>query len=147
MAHAMGYVRFGTRALDYNSSDNAYEWWKRHRLRYNVALIIAGLLAFVAYVFVVDKGISKGTMPDAEISLFTTGFQAVGYLVMIGIANLCYYLGPWTESLVRPANLRSYRQITYWLGFWFSVLLPFAIPALVAWSYLVHPGSVAVPEP
>jgi len=45
---------------------------------------------------------------------------------MIGVANLCYYLGPLSERLVRTANVAAYRKIVFWLGFWFSVLLPFA---------------------
>ena len=59
----------------------------------------------------------------------------------------CYNLGSWSESVIRPRDIDSYRRVTYWLGFWFSALLPFAIPALVAWSYIIHPGAAAVPEP
>jgi hypothetical protein len=129
------------------TSQSARAWWEQRRLRYNVALIVAGVLAFAAYVGVVDRGISKGTMPGAEITLFTIAFQAFGYLLMMGVANLCYNLGPWSESVIRPTNVEIYRRVAYWIGFWFSALLPFAIPALVAWSYVLHPGSTAKPEP
>lgn len=122
-------------------------WWEQRWLRYNIGLIVAGLLAFGAYVAVVDRGVSKGTMPGAEITLFTTAFQAFGYLLMMAVANVCYLVGPWSESIVRPRNIERYRRVTYWLGFCFSVLLPFTIPALVAWSYIIHPGTVAMPEP
>ena len=128
-------------------STEARTWWENRRLRYNIALVVAGMLAFAAYVGVVDRGVSKGTMPGAEITLFTIAFQAFGYLLMMGVANLCYNLGPWSESVIRPTNLESYRRVAYWIGFWFSALLPFAIPALVAWSYVLHPGSTAMPEP
>jgi hypothetical protein len=129
------------------NSKSAHAWWEQRRLRYNIALVVAGVLAFAAYVGVVDRGISKGTMPGAEITLFTIAFQAAGYLLLMGVANLCYNLGPWSESIIRPTNIGSYRSVAYWVGFWFSALLPFAIPALVAWSYIIHPGSTTMPEP
>ncbi len=66
-------------------------------------------------------------MPGAEIMLFTTAFQAMGYLFMMAMANVCYFAGPLSESLVKPTNLDRYRRVTYQFGFWFSVLLPFSI--------------------
>jgi hypothetical protein len=125
-------------------SPEARSWWEQRRLRYNIGLVIAGVSAFVCYVVVVDRGISIGTMPDAEITLFTTGFQGVGYLFMMAIANVCYFAGPLSESLIKPQNVERYRRMTFQLGFWFSVLLPFAIPLIVAWSYLVHPAMSVV---
>ena len=122
-------------------SPEARSWWEQRRLRYNIGLVLAGLLAFVCYVVAVDRGISAGAMPGAEITLFTTAFQAIGYLFMMGVANVCYLAGPWSESLVKPTNLDRYRRVTYWLGFWFSVLLPFSIPALV----LLNPSAVGGP--
>jgi hypothetical protein len=83
-------------------------------------------------------------MPDAEITLFTTAFQGIGYLFMMAIANVCYFAGPLFESLIMPQNVERYRRMTFQLGLWFSVLLPFAIPLIVAWSYLVHPASTVV---
>jgi hypothetical protein len=113
-------------------------------LRYNIGLVIACVFAFVCYVVVVDRGISIGTMPDAEITLFTSAFQAIGYLFMMAIANVCYLAGPLSESLIKPQDVERYRRITFQLGFWFSVLLPFAIPIIVAWFYLVHPATTVV---
>jgi hypothetical protein len=75
-------------------SPDTRSWWEKRRLRYNVGLVIAGVLAFVCYVVVVDRGISIGTMPDAEITLFTTAFQGMGYLFMMAVANVCYFAGP-----------------------------------------------------
>jgi len=65
---------------------------------------------------------------------------------MIAVANVCYFLGPLSERFVRPADPERYRRICYRLGFWFSVLLPFSIPALLAalavfhLSYWRHPA-------
>jgi hypothetical protein len=120
---------------------NAKDWWEPRRLRYNIGLAIAGFLAFICYVGAVDRGISAGATPGAEITLFTTAFQGVGYLFMMALANVCYLAGPLSESLFRPINLDRYRRITYWLGFGFSVLLPFGMPALV----LINPSGVSGP--
>ena len=92
---------------------------------------------------VVDRGISIGTMPHAEITLFTTAFQGTGYLFMMAVANVCYFVGPLSESLVKPTNVDLYRRMTFQLGLWFSVLLPFTIPMIVGWSYLVHSSTAA----
>ena len=83
-------------------SPDTRSWWENRRLRYNFGLVIAGVLAFVCYVLVVDRGISIGTMPDAEITLFTTAFHGIGYLFMMAIANVCYFAGPLSETLVKP---------------------------------------------
>jgi hypothetical protein len=125
-------------------SPEAGSWWEQRRLRYNIGLVIAVVSAFVCYVVVVDRGICIGTMPDAEITLFTTAFQGIGYLFMMAIGNVCYFSGPLSESLIGPQNVERYRHMTFQLGLWFSVLLPFAIPLIVAWSYLVHPASTVV---
>jgi hypothetical protein len=126
-------------------TSEARTWWEHRRLRYNIGLVIAGLLAFVSYVAVVDRGISTGAMPCAEITLFTTVFQGLGFLFMVAVANVCYLAGPLSESIIKPRNIDRYRRITFQLGFWFSVLLPFTIPLVVASSYLIHPAPAPVP--
>jgi hypothetical protein len=90
-----------------------------------------------------DRGISIGTMPDAEITLFTNAFQGMGYLFLMAVANLCYSAGPFSESLIKSTNVDRYRRVTFQFGLWFSVLLPFTIPVIVAWSYLVHSSTAA----
>jgi hypothetical protein len=119
---------------DMSANLDARTWWGERRLRYNVGLAVAGVLAFVCYAVALDHRISDGSMPGAEITLFTTAFQGIGYLFMMGVANLCYFAGPISESIVKPGNLNRYRRVMFWFGFCFSVLLPFSIPALVAWG-------------
>jgi hypothetical protein len=86
---------------------SASEWWGRHRLRYNIGLVVAGFLAFACYVGVVAWGDSIGAVPNAEINLFTTAFQAVGYLFMMAVANICYFLGPLSERIIKPTVFRA----------------------------------------
>ena len=119
---------------------SAKEWWGRRRKRYNLGLVLAGILAFACYVVVVFWGISIDAIPDpGAITLLTTVVQGVGYLFMMGVANLCYNLGPLSERIVQPNDLNKYRETTFRLGFWFSVLLPFAIPAWLTGLCLLRP--------
>lgn len=112
-------------------------WWGARRLRYNIGLVVAGIVAFIAYVIVGSTLVP----PDAnfEITVFTTLFQGIGYLVMIGIANVFYFLGPVSERIISPRDPDRYRRICFGLGFWFSVLLPLCIPALLATLALFYP--------
>lgn len=117
---------------------DASTWWGERRLRYNAGLVVAGVLGFVAYALAVDRCINLRVPGDWEITAFTTLFQAFGYLVTMAIANLCYYLGPLSERMVRPKNLDLYRKITFGLGFWFSVLLPFTPSVLLFVTCTLH---------
>jgi hypothetical protein len=120
-----------------DSATSPFAWWGARRLRYNIGLVVAGILAFIAYVVVGSTLLSADA--DFEVTLFTILFQGVGYLVMIGVANVCYFLGPLSERLIHPADPERYRRICYRFGFWFSVLLPFSIPALLATLAVFHP--------
>jgi len=116
---------------------------ERRRLRYNIGLVVAGLLAFVCYVGVVDRGISTGAMPGAEITLFTTAFKRLGYLFMMAVANVCYPRWALSESLVKPSNSARYRRrYVSASGFGSQCCCRFSIPALVARSYLFHHSAV-----
>ncbi len=116
-------------------------WWSRRRLRYNVALLVAGVVGFLAYAFAVDRCIALRAPGEWEITIFTTLFQGFAYLIMIGVANICYFLGPWSERILQPNNVATYRKIAYRLGFWFSVLLTLT-PSVVLFIYCsLHRGE------
>ena len=122
-----------------NALDLALPWWQARMLKYNLALVVAGVLAFALYVLV---GFSL--LPDEahfEITLFTFVLQAIGYLVMMVVANACYLLGPIIECLVRPRDVDHFRRTCFKLGYWFSFCLPFSIPALLAVQALVNPSD------
>jgi hypothetical protein len=108
------------------------DWWAARRLRYNVALVVAGLGAFCAYAAVLETRCSS--VPGVEITIFTTAFQAFGYLLAIALANVCFNLGRWSETLVRPKNVAAFRRRVWRLGLGFSIALPFTIPLVVAIS-------------
>jgi hypothetical protein len=113
------------------------EWWKSRRKKYNSGLVIAGLLAFVCYVIIGANFI----MPfddQFEITLFTTVFQGVGYLIMIGIANLFYNLGYRVDLKYNEKNSATFRTRLFNIGYWFSFGLPFLIPILLLLRYLIN---------
>jgi hypothetical protein len=108
----------------------ADDWWPKHRFRYNIALIFAGLLAFACIAIVGECCPAL----EIEVTAFTLGFQLIGYITMIAVANICYQLGPWIEQFLVPKDLGRYRRIAFDLGLSFSVLLPLSIPAFLAIS-------------
>ncbi len=116
----------------------AWQWWASQRRRYNIGLIVAGLAAFVCYVTVVFT--FEERIPNAEITVFTTLFQGIGYLIMIGLANVCFFLGPIAEKTIRPKDVNRFRTITFGLGYWGSVALPFIIPVLLLIEVFVQPS-------
>ena len=106
-------------------------------LKYNLALVVAGVLAFALYVLV-----GFLLLPDEahfEVTLFTFALQGIGYLVMMVMANGCYLLGPIIECLVRPRDVERFRHTCFKLGYWFSFCLPFSIPSFLALLALVNP--------
>jgi len=120
-----------------DSATSASAWWGARRRRYNVGLVVAGVLAFAAYVAVGSTMLPPDA--DFEVTVFTTLFQAGGYGLLMGVANICYCLGPLSERLVRPRNVEQYRRTCFGIGFWFSVLLPFSIPATLAALAILNP--------
>ena len=123
----------------------AKERWGRRRFRYNLGLIFAGIVAFAVQVAVVAWGISIGALPphsdpDPDAMFFTVLLDGIGYLFMMVIANLCYFLGPSSEGMIEHWDIDRYLRVTFRLGFWFSVLLPFSIPAQLVWFCSTHPS-------
>ena len=116
-------------------TESAAQWWGARRLRYNVALVLAGLGAFIAYVALAWSFEDK--LNQVEVTAFTVAFQAIGYAIAMGVANVCYFLGPLSERVLKPADLTRYRTAAYNLGLWFSVALPFLVPATLAYVIVV----------
>ena len=122
-----------------DTSLTAYQWWEARRLRYNIGLVVAGTLAFIAYLIVLHSFSDR--IPDIEITLFTILFQGIGYLFFMIVANVFYFLGALSESLPRLRDLESHRRLSYALGFWCSVALPFLIPITLVYFAVFHPEA------
>jgi hypothetical protein len=110
---------------------SASEWWGLRRARFNIGLVIAGLLTFGIYAI--------RAFADVGISVFTTIYLIVSFLLAIGIANILYFMGPISERLLKPENVATYRNITYNVCFWFFVFILFISPLLV--GYVVVLGG------
>lgn len=115
------------------------DWWSQKRRRYNVGLVVSGSIAFILYVAI--AWVWEERLPCVEITAFTVAFGGVAYLIVIGLANIFYYLGPLAEFVLNPADPMILRQRLYALGFWLSVSLPFLVPLLVALSAFGPPAS------
>ena len=110
------------------------QWWRSRRRKYNIGLIRAGVLAFVLYFLIIQVKSSVNVQnidPERyEITLFTTFFQGVVYLIMMGIANIFYNLGPLIDGWLNPTDSLEFSNRLFNGGFWFSCTLPFVIPLL-----------------
>jgi hypothetical protein len=102
-------------------------WWQARRLRYNLALAAAG---WVAYGLAVALSYAFGRPVWAEWrgALGMTLFLGLGFLILMGVANVLYLLGPAVESWVKPAEPGRFRDTAWRMGFWGSVALPFVFP-------------------
>ena len=103
-------------------------------------MLIAGPTAFVLYAVATSIWV-----PMPEITLFTMLFQGIGYLMAMGLANICYFLGPLGELLFGLRRRARYRRVCYALGFWFSVGLPFLIPLMIVLFYCPY-SPMFLPE-
>jgi hypothetical protein len=104
-------------------------WWAKHRLMYNIFLVVAGVSAFACMVLIGETFCQADS--GYEITVFTIGFQAIGYLMAMVLANVLYGLGSLLERAVNPQYLQPYRKCAFALGTAFSVALPFLVPALL----------------
>jgi hypothetical protein len=106
-----------------------WQWWQNRRVKYNKGLILAGFSAFLIYCIVGE--IFVAPYEEFEVTVFTTAFQGVGYLIMMGIANVFYTLGFLFDHSFNKRNDEYFRERLFWFGYWLSVALPFSIPLLV----------------
>jgi hypothetical protein len=101
-------------------------WWAKRRWLYNALLVLAGLAAFAGIVGVGETACA--TDPDYDLTAFTIAFQAVGYAIAMGIANIFYGLGPAVERWVKPKNPSLYRSVAFAAGSTISVAAPLLVP-------------------
>jgi hypothetical protein len=114
-----------------SESADTRTWWAARRRIYNVVLVVAGLVAFLVWGLEVEFVLGDG--PHAEVTVFTTVMQALGYLVFLGLANLCFGLGAIVEDIIKvtPSTVSGYRRIAFALGMAVSVAMPLAIPVML----------------
>jgi hypothetical protein len=120
------------------------KWWESRRLRYNLGLVIAGILTFIVTEFVSYRFIAPYDRSFNPAPLFVIIPQGLGYLCMMGVANVMYILGYVIDVRYNITGKDSFRKRLFNFGFWFSVGLPFIIPLslfveyLLSYSHLNH---------
>jgi hypothetical protein len=118
-------------------------WWAHRRRLYNFGLAASVVLAFVLEGAVTSWGITRGSLKghaSPNYSVYETLLGVIPNLFIIGVANLCYFLGPWSETRFRPANVGRYRRICFAMGLSFAMLLPLKVPVELALFCLAHPS-------
>ena len=70
-------------------------------------------------------GLFESRLPCLEITAFSLIVDGVLLLVGLGLANLCYFLGPISERVFRPSNAAAFRRRSFALGTGFSLVLIF----------------------
>ena len=108
---------------------DAWKWWQAKRLRYNIALGAAAWIAYglnAAQFYAFNHPIWKSWQGGVAMTLFLGTL----FLVVMGIANVLFLLGPWTEQVTRPSDVDGYRKTAWRLGFYGSIAVPFLFPLL-----------------
>lgn len=111
-------------------------WWENYRKQYNIALVVSSIISFFLY-FYFNGSLVVPNQPEIEITIFTLFFQAVGFLVMVGIANLLYSLGYLADRSFNKTNSDKFRIRLFYFGTGFCVLLPLTIPTLAVINYFL----------
>lgn len=109
--------------------DDPWTWWQARRLTYNLALAAAGWISY-ALALVLHLAFRHPMWRDWQGGISMTLFLGVAYLVVMGMANVLYLLGPAVESWVRPPDPNRFRRAAYGMGLWGSVALPFGFPVI-----------------
>ena len=107
----------------------SFQWWLSRLPKYNLGLVIAGVSAFFVYVLI--GSLLLPAKDEFEVSFFTVLLQGIGYMIMMVIANVCYFIGPVSESVLRPDDVSQYREKFYKFGSRFSFALPFSAPLML----------------
>lgn len=106
---------------------NIKKQWRENWKRYNIALIVAGFFGFMSYCIV---GVIL--VPRFEATIFTTFFQGIAYLIIMGIANMLYFILMNIDySLNKPDKNSLTHKILYYGYFGISCLLPFSVSIML----------------
>ena len=112
-------------------------WWEKRRPLYNLAIGGVGL-ATLALILAGDTWAESRFKDYAYTSIPPATFFVIPVVYGI-VANLCYTGGWLVEVYARrvwKARTGALGQISFFLGFWFSVLLTF-LPAFLFWAALL----------
>lgn len=111
--------------------ESAKEWWAERRVTFNAVLIAAGLFALIR--FYVLSEVRCAAIPGSTVAATPLAVLAhlAGVLVVLGLANLAYRLGPRLERRLAPARVDGYRRWAYRLGLAGVLVVLLVVPAFV----------------
>ena len=119
-----------TRSANGVFAQDAWAWWQSRRLGYNLALAVSGVAAYalaVAFFYAFHDPVWSDWRSAASMTLLL----GIGFLVLMGAANVFYLLGPAVESWIKPPDADRFRVTAHRMGFWGSMALPFAFPLVI----------------
>jgi hypothetical protein len=108
---------------DAGTTEDRRAWWSVQRGPYNVALAVAFPISVIS-LFVV-WALFEERLPCFEINGAGLFFGIILFGFGMGLANICYLLGPLSERLIRPRYPTLFRRWVFGIGLAFSLLLVF----------------------
>jgi len=107
------------------SENYAKEWWVRKRKRFNLTLAFSAIVTGLLYVVLV--GFFPDRFPEHEITFFTILFNNIALVIYFALANACYSLGYFTESIFKYSE--NIRELLFIIGTSLGVV-PFLLAIL-----------------
>lgn len=118
---------------------DSWAWWQARRLRYNLVLAAGGWAGYALAVGL-NYAFHHPVWRDWRGGLGMTLFLGTVYLVVMGVANVCYLLGPAVEGWIRPADVDRYRRNAFAMGCWGSLAVPAVFPLTQLSLLIAHSG-------
>ena len=124
-------------------SSDAWAWWQARRLRYNLTLAAGGWIAYGVGIGL-NYAFRHPVWRSWQDGLGMTIFLGTVFLAVMGVANICYLLGPAVEAWVRPADVGRYRRTAFVMGLWGSLVVPAIFPLVQLAMLIGHAGAQGV---
>jgi hypothetical protein len=116
---------------------DAWDWWQARRLRYNLTLAAGGWACYALAVGL-NYAFHHPVWKDWRGALGMTIFLGTVFLVVMGIANVFYLLGPGLEGSVKSGDVDRYRKTAFSMGLWGSLAVPALFPLVQLAMLVAH---------
>ena len=116
---------------------DAWAWWQARRLRYNLTLGAGGWVCYALAVGL-NYAFHHPVWRAWRGGLGMTIFLGAVFLVVMGLANVFYLLGPSLEGSVKPADVERYRKTAFSMGLWGSLAVPALFPLVQLALLIAH---------
>ena len=101
------------------------EWWEAKRSDFNRSLLAAGVLVIAFYYLLLHLRLTSAGLEPLRFDLRNFIFLLVLYLIYMGVANLLYNIGFFTEQARKADNRLDNRQRIYRAIYWAAIVAPF----------------------